>query len=122
MERERAQYHAQVIGNALLVAAAVLFVLGAAAIGWIVEDIAPLFGGDPFDNEASLKDYIRASIVYVFPLLTSVAILTVGGLCFRWLAVEQDARMVEFDILLDALGVPVDDDEDEGREETTPDA
>lgn len=56
MERERSQYHAQTMGNGLLVAAAVIFVLGAVSIGWIVEDIAPLFGGDPFDNEASLKD------------------------------------------------------------------
>ncbi|MEX0783235.1 MAG: hypothetical protein WD557_11335 [Dehalococcoidia bacterium] len=58
----------------------------------------------------------------MFPLLTSVAILTAAGLYFRWLAVEQDAKMAEFEMLLDALGVPVEDEAGDEREETTPDA
>ena len=123
MERERSQYYAQTIGNGLLVAAAVVFVVGALAIGLLLEDVTPIFsGGDPFNDDASLVDYIRVGIYYVLTLLMTVAILAAAGLYFRWLAVEQDAKMAEFEMLLDALGVPFEDEVDDKPQEPAPNA
>ena len=123
MERERSQYYARSIGNALLVAAAVIFALGAIAIGIFLEDVTPLFsGGDPFNNDVRFVDYLRVGLNYALMLLMTTAILASAGLYFRWLAVEQDARMVEFDMLLDALGVPVEDEAGDQPEAATPDA
>jgi hypothetical protein len=121
MERERAQYHAQTIGNGLLVAAGIATVTGAIAIWRLALDVDDRFGFGTA-NGPGLDDYIIVLFGYVAALVTAVGILSVGGLYFRWLAIEQDAKMVEFDMLLDALGVPVDDGGDSLPEDVAPNA
>jgi hypothetical protein len=56
-ERERARKASRAIGNALLIAAGVLFALGALAIGIILEDLDENFGVGAFEGP-SFVDYL----------------------------------------------------------------
>ncbi|HEX6030355.1 MAG TPA: hypothetical protein VFY90_02915 [Tepidiformaceae bacterium] len=99
-ERERARNASRAIGNALLIAGAVLLGLGALAIGVILEDV----GDNQPLAKPGLADYLEAGGLYFSLLLAAaVAILVAAGVMFRWLAIQQDARMEEFDVLLDAI-------------------
>lgn len=121
MERERARYYARSIGNALLVATAIVAVLGAFAIWRMALDIDDRFGFGSEDGPG-LDDYVLVLFGYFSATITAVGIVGGLGLYFRWLAVEQDARMSEFDALLGALGVPFEDDEDGHPADTASDA
>jgi hypothetical protein len=121
MERERSQYYAQAIGNALLVAAAVILVIGTFALWRLAVDLDDRFGIGT-EGGRDFEDYILYLFGYFSGLVTAVGIVGGFGLYFRWLAVEQDAKMAEFDMLLDALGVPVDDDIEDSPKETERDA
>jgi hypothetical protein len=121
MERERSRYYAQVIGNALLAGAGLALLLGTLAIGRLIADFEDQFFGQGSEGP-EFNDYLWFFLTYGLGVLTLTAILGAAGLYFRWLAVEQDARMVEFDMLLDALGVPVEDGVEDQPRETTPDA
>jgi hypothetical protein len=120
MERERAQYYARSIGNGLLVAAAVLAVMGMIVIITLGNDLDSRFGLQP--GSPRIEDYLWVLWPLTVGLVTVIAIVGGLGLYFRWLAVEQDAKMAEFDMLLDALGVPVEDEAGDQPEETRPDA
>ena len=120
MERERAKFTATAIGNGLLVTAGVLTAIGLIVI-WrlgLAVDNRFGFGGD--GGEADFDDYLFAIWPYVLGLATSAGIIGGLGLVFRWLALEQEAKMEEFDRLLDALGVPVEGED--GPTEELPDA
>jgi hypothetical protein len=119
MERQRTQYHAQTLGNALLAAAAIALALGIFAVWRIGLRVDDQFGFGEAD--LSFDDYVLVLTNYVVGVVTAVAILGAAGLYFRWLAVEQDARMSEFDALLGALGVPLDDDGDTAPEDALSD-
>ena len=121
MERERSRYHAQTIGNALLVAAGVAFLLGTLAIGRLIADFEYQFFGQGSAGP-EFNDYLWFFLTYGLGVLTLTAILGAAGLYFRWLAVEQDAKMAEFDMLLEALGAPAEDDVEQIPQEPAPDA
>src|SRR5688572_1892131 len=113
MEREQTRILGTTIGNGLPAAAIILGVVGVAALAiltWNFEDrIFGLGSGSP-----DFVDYLSFFLNYGVVLTIPVAILVgATGLYFRWLATEQDVRMTEFDMLLDAVGVPA-----EGEDET----
>lgn len=66
-------------------------------------------------STATLASPTYTQFLYGYSLgaVTIVSILAIGGLYFRWLALEQEAKMQEFDMLLDALGVPLEGDDPE---------
>lgn len=117
MDRERARYLAETVGNALLWLAGIVLIVGWLALWRLGLQIDDRFGvGDPRENP-DFDDYLLTLWPWFLALMTSTGILGGIGLYFRWQAVEQDARMSEFDLLLDALGVPVEDEEQPTSEE-----
>lgn len=119
MERDRAQYFARVTGNGLLVLAAVLVVVGVYTLWELGADVDDRFGFGTEDGP-DFDDYLLFLWGYAMALVTAVGIIGGFGLYFRWLALEQDAKRAEFDMLLDGLGVPVEDEVP--TEEAGPDA
>ena len=117
IERERARVFSHTMGNALLGSALVIFIAGAMAIALVLRDRAGIFA--PVGVDLGFTDYLRIGLGYSLTLATVTAILVSAGLYFRWLAFEQDARMAEFDLLLDVIeGIEPDD----GGPDNTPDA
>ena len=96
-------------------------VVGTIAVWRLAMDVDDRFGFGA-DDGPDFDDYITVLFGYSAATVTAVGILGGFGLHFRWLAVEQDAKMAEFDMLLEALGVPVDDEGGAPPEERTPDA
>jgi hypothetical protein len=121
MERERSQYYARAIGNALLVSAGVIAIVGLFALWRLGTEVEDRFGFGS-DDGPRFDDYVTVLFGYTTGWITAMGIVGGFGLYFRWLAVEQDAKRAEFDMLLDALGVPVEDEAGDQPEETTPDA
>ncbi|MGH2607927.1 MAG: hypothetical protein ACRDHF_02455 [Tepidiformaceae bacterium] len=114
MERERARYLAQTLGSALLSIAGVLLGVGLFGLWRLGAQVDGRFGFGS-DSGPNFDDYLLVLWPYAMYLVTAVGIIGGLGLYFRWQAVEQDAKMVEFETLLDALGVPVNDDPEEAR-------
>jgi hypothetical protein len=75
--------------------------------------------GDPRQNP-DFDDYLLTPWPGFLALMTPTGILGGIGLYFRWQAIEQDARMAEFDLLLDALGASLEDGDDSTSEDTSP--
>ena len=82
MGRERSQYYAQAIGNALLVAAAVVAVVGTIAIWRLALDVDDRFGFGT-DDGPDFDDYITVLFGYFAATITAVGILGGFGLHFR---------------------------------------
>ena len=120
MERDRAHYFAQKAGNALLVVAAVILVIGVIVIIALWNDVDQRFNFQ--SGSARVEDYLWVLWPLTTALLTVVGVIGGLGLYFRWLALEQDARMSEFDALLGALGVPFEDEADDVPQEPAPNA
>ena len=111
VERENVQDLADRIGRGLIVAAMAVGVVAALIVAEMALSLEDELAA--FDRDLGFTDYSQFLYGYSLGAVTIVSILAIGGLYFRWLALEQEATMEEFDMLLDALGVPIEDEDDQ---------
>jgi hypothetical protein len=113
---ERTAYLLRAAGNALLVTAATIFVLGTLATAFLIEDTGDSlsFAG----RGASFTDYLFIAMNYFLTVVLTAIVPAVAGVFFRFLAIQQEQRGAEMELLLYAIA-PLDDEDETPDGEVT---